>query len=129
MLAVPLDFAALKRLAHRAVAPAFQPFCRGCGVRLPTLAAHAIGCPNCGAELVRADGTRATTSRATPWLRAAAGTVVPGAGQALNGQLLRGVGVLLTCWLIVPWIWGVADAWRTAHRMALAPAPEVSASR
>jgi predicted RNA-binding Zn-ribbon protein involved in translation (DUF1610 family) len=129
MIAVPLDLCALKRVVHRAVGPEFQPFCRGCGVRLPTLAGHAIACPHCGIELVRADGTRATSFRATPWLRAAAGVVVPGAGQALNGQLLRGVGVLLTCWLIVPWIWGVADAWRTAHRMAFAPATEPPVSR
>ncbi|MSR47070.1 MAG: hypothetical protein EXS13_08395 [Planctomycetes bacterium] len=115
-------FAAPLAWVRFAEAPAFMPFCRGCGARLPDLAARAIGCPHCGAELVRADGTRATASRLTPWLRAAAGTLVPGAGQALNGQPLRGVAVLLTCWLIVPWVWGIADAWRTAHAQALHPA-------
>jgi len=107
----------------------FAPFCLGCGVRLPDLRASAIACPHCGAELVRADGTRATTSRLAPWLHAAAGVVLPGAGQALNGQVVRGVAVLLTCWLVVPWIWGVADAWRTAHARALAPAAPLLAPK
>lgn len=126
MHTLPLEFV---RSAERLIAPSFQPFCRGCGTRTPQLGARAIGCPHCGAELVRVDGTRATSSRLTPWLHAACGAIVPGAGQALNGQLLRGVGVLLTCWLIVPWIWGIADAWRTAHRMAIAPAADAARTR
>lgn len=115
MLATALSIAAAERAAH------FVAFCVGCGVRLPDLAPRAIACPHCGAELVRADGTRATASRLTKWLRAAASALLPGAGQAWNGQPGKGIAVLLTCWLIVPWIWGVVDAWRTARAAALAP--------
>ncbi|MBL8841850.1 MAG: hypothetical protein JNL90_10025 [Planctomycetes bacterium] len=117
MFAPTLPLAAATREAR------FLPFCVGCGMRLPELRAHALACPHCGVELVRADGTRASASPLTKWLHAAASAVVPGAGQALNGQLGRGLFVLLTCWLVVPWIWGIADAWRTAQRAALAPLP------
>ena len=104
----------------RAPASPFIAFCVGCGVKLPPLRAAAIGCPHCGAELVRADGTRASVARATPWLRALASLVVPGAGQAWNGEPGKAVLVLLTAWLIVPWLLGVVDAWRVARRRSLA---------
>jgi predicted RNA-binding Zn-ribbon protein involved in translation (DUF1610 family) len=105
------------------LATRFTPFCLGCGARLPPLKAAAIACPHCGAELVRADGTRATASRIAPWTHAAASLVLPGAGQAMNGEPGKAIAVLLTCWLIVPWIIGVVDAWRVARRRALAPVP------
>ena len=109
--------------SERSPAPRFAPFCLGCGTKTPPLRAEAIGCPHCGAELVRADGTRATTSRATPWAHAFASLILPGAGQAFNGQPVKAVAVLLTCWLIVPWIFGVVDAWRVARRRSLASVP------
>ncbi len=115
MIALTLPLAAVNRQSQ------FMPFCVGCGMRLPELRHHALACPHCGVELVRADGTRASASRLTKWLRAGASAVVPGAGQALNGELGKGLLVLLTFWLVVPWIWGIADAWRTAQRLALAP--------
>ena len=115
--------AALAPSLAPSVATHFTPFCLGCGARLPQLRAAAIGCPHCGAELVRADGTRATASPRTPWLRALASLLLPGAGQAMNGEPGKAIAVLLTCWLIVPWIFGVFDAWRVARRRALAPVP------
>ena len=108
--------------APRAASP-FSPFCIGCGSKVPPLRASAIACPHCGDELIRADGTRATASRATPALRALASLVLPGAGQAWNGQIGKAVLVLLTSPLVVPWIWGVCDAWRVARRRARAPFP------
>jgi len=106
--------------APRAASP-FSPFCIGCGSKVPPLRACAIACPHCGDELIRADGTRATASRAAPALRALASLVLPGAGQAWNGQIGKALLVLLTSPLIVPWIWGVCDAWRVARRRARAP--------
>jgi len=105
------------------VAPAapLAPFCHGCGARLPALRASAIACPHCGDDLVRSDGTRATRSRLRPWLAAAASLVLPGSGQLWNGEPRKAIAFLLTCWLIVPWIWSVVDAWRTARRVALSP--------
>jgi len=106
--------------APRAASP-FSPFCIGCGSKVPPLRASAIACPHCGDELIRADGTRATASRASPALRALASLVLFGAGQAWNGQIGKAFLVLLTSPLIVPWIWGVCDAWRVARRRARAP--------
>jgi predicted RNA-binding Zn-ribbon protein involved in translation (DUF1610 family) len=105
-------------------AGSFLPFCQLCGTKLPTLRADAVGCPWCGAELVRSDGTRATCSRARPWLHAAASALFPGAGQAWNGQPGKAVFALLTFWLVVPWIWSVVDAWWVARKRSLAsPTP------
>jgi len=112
------------RCATRSDAPQhFAPFCFGCGGKIPPLRASAIACPHCGDELFRADGTRATASRAAPALRALASLVLPGAGQAWNGQIGKAVLVLLTSPLVVPWIWGVCDAWRVARRRMRAPLP------
>ena len=43
--------------------------------------------------------------------------VFPGLGQVYNGQLLKGFVVFFTCWLIVPWIYGVYDAYVVACRL------------
>ncbi len=102
-------------------APRLAPFCASCGGRLPLLRPEAVGCPHCGEELVRVDGTLASSSPIRPWLAAAASLLLPGAGQAWNGEWRKALLVLLTFWLIVPWIWGVVDAWRTARRQSLAP--------
>jgi len=101
----------------------FAPFCIGCGAKVPPLRATAVACPHCGDELVRANGMRATASPLSPALRALASLLLPGAGQVWNGQPGKGVVVLLTSWLIVPWIYGVVDAWRVSRRRALATGP------
>jgi len=43
---------------------------------------------------------------------------VPGLGQFYNGDWLKGVLILLTGWLILPWVYGVIDAVITAHAIA-----------
>jgi len=43
--------------------------------------------------------------------------IFPGLGQVYNGQLLKGFVVFFTCWLIIPWIYGVYDAYVTARRI------------
>ena len=110
-------------------------FCTHCGELLPKLGADAIACPMCGSDLPTIEATtHETDSRETvavsasseskslrPRLspRAMAGLLsllLPGAGQVYNGHLLRGVFVLSTFWLIVPWILGVIDAVVSAPR-------------
>ena len=99
----------------RLLAGSFEPFCVECGVRLPAVESRAVACPCCGSDLVprRSAGKE-------PWIAAALSLVLPGAGQVYNGHFFRGVLVLGTCWLIVPWIFGIIDAWRTARRHTLA---------
>ena len=47
-----------------------------------------------------------------------AGLLVPGAGQAYNGQVLAAFGLLLISPLLVPWIWGAIAAHRRAQTIA-----------
>jgi len=44
-------------------------------------------------------------------------SIIPGFGQFYNGQLFKGVIVLVSFWLVVPWIYGVYDAYTTACRI------------
>jgi TM2 domain-containing membrane protein YozV len=43
--------------------------------------------------------------------------LIPGAGQFYNGELGKGTLVLLTFWMVIPYIYGIVDAWRTAERI------------
>ena len=71
----------------------------------------------------RWSGTRPVRERDRPslfsyreaWLAALLSAVFPGLGQWYNGQYLRGLLVLLTCWMILPYLWGIVDAWRSAR--------------
>lgn len=41
----------------------------------------------------------------------------PGAGQFYNGHAGKGLIVLFTFWLVIPWIWSIFDAYNCAHRI------------
>ena len=41
----------------------------------------------------------------------------PGGGQFYNGHAGKGILILCTCWLILPWIWGIFDAYSCAGRI------------
>lgn len=94
-----------------AVTSPFAPFCNLCGERVPLLKPNAIACPSCGGDL--APPKKRSTSACTAGLLS---LVLPGAGQVFNGQFLRGLAIFATSWLIVPWIFGVIDAYGTARR-------------
>lgn len=53
----------------------------------------------------------------SPGVAAVLSLLVPGSGQLYNGQIGKGILVLLTWWLIVPWILGVVDAHSTAKKI------------
>jgi len=97
--------------------PALPTFCRSCGERLPALKAHAIACPSCGGRF--GDDPRGASNARTAGLLS---LFLPGAGQVFNGQFLRGLCIFATSWLIVPWLFGVIDAYGTARRAELAQA-------
>ena len=40
--------------------------------------------------------------------------IIPGAGQMYLGKVGRGIIILLTCWLIIPWIYGIYEAYKSA---------------
>ena len=118
---VPNCKAAMKPQTKKTV----SPFCQRCGERLPALKPNAVACPSCGADLP------SSGSHSSIWSQArTAGLLsllVPGAGQVFNGQLFRGLFIFATCWLIVPWLFGVIDAYGTARRAELAhTAPQMT---
>lgn len=43
--------------------------------------------------------------------------IFPGGGQFYNGHIGKGLLVLFTFWLIIPWIWSIFDAYHCAHRI------------
>lgn len=43
--------------------------------------------------------------------------IFPGGGQFYNGHAGKGILILCTCWLILPWIWGIFDAYSCAKRI------------
>ncbi len=43
--------------------------------------------------------------------------VFPGGGQFYNGHAGKGILILCTFWLILPWIWGIFDAYSCANRI------------
>jgi hypothetical protein len=43
--------------------------------------------------------------------------VIPGGGQFYNGHAGKGILILCTCWLVIPWIWGIFDAYSCANRI------------
>ncbi len=51
-----------------------------------------------------------------PLLAAGLG-IIPGLGQWYNGQIFKGGVILLTSWLVLPWVFGIYDAYRTAQRI------------
>lgn len=51
-----------------------------------------------------------------PVLAALLSAVIPGAGQIYNTQLLKGLLIFCTCWLVIPYFLGIFDAYVTAEK-------------
>lgn len=43
--------------------------------------------------------------------------IMPGLGQIYNGQIGKGLLIFITGWLILPWIYGIYDAYQTAEKI------------
>jgi TM2 domain-containing membrane protein YozV/Tfp pilus assembly protein PilE len=53
----------------------------------------------------------------SPTLAAILSFVIAGTGQFYNGQIGKGIFFFFTSWLIIPWIIGMFDAYRTAKKI------------
>lgn len=53
-----------------------------------------------------------------PLVAALLSFLMAGGGQMYNEQVLKGELIFLTWFLILPWLYGIVDAYRTASRMA-----------
>jgi TM2 domain-containing membrane protein YozV len=49
-----------------------------------------------------------------PGLAAVASFLIPGLGQIWLGKIGTGILIFLLCWLVVPWLYGIYDAYKTA---------------
>ncbi len=111
------------------------------GARSPDAHSPGAHSPSGAFRITRADGSQAMIAppRRTnpppsgapavphhPGTAALLGLVLPGMGQAYNGERERGLWFALTAVLILPWLWGVVDAWRGARKIAAGerPAPD-----
>ncbi len=92
------------------------PGCRECGSRCE------LGRNRCGACGSRVPPLALAEeewlpARRKPDLAALLSALVPGLGQAYNGQTLKGLLIASTCWMVLPWAFGVVDAIRVAERI------------
>lgn len=71
-------------------------------------------CHRCSARL---DPFEARSKLRDPFLAAGLSLVCPGMGQIYNGETLKGGLILASCFLILPWIYGVIDAYRVAEKI------------
>ena len=70
----------------------------------------------CKACIVRKAGGE-TKNKRSPGLAALLSFIIAGAGQIYNGQIGKGLLILFTGWLIIPWIYGIFDAYNTAGKI------------
>jgi len=59
----------------------------------------------------------ASKGERSPALAAILSFIIGGAGQIYNGQIGKGILILFTSWLILPWIYGIFDAYATAKKV------------
>jgi len=52
-----------------------------------------------------------------PLLAAILSTVLPGLGQIYNGEFFKGLLILFTCWLILPYLYGIYNAYTKARQI------------
>ena len=41
--------------------------------------------------------------------------IIPGVGQMYIGKIGMGILILIFCWLIIPWLYGIYDAYKSAN--------------
>lgn len=99
-----------------------EAFCGSCGA---VVKKEAEICPECGVR------QQSTSQQKNPGIAAAASFFITGLGQIYNGQILKGIGLIvlqavnffllafLVGFLTLPLVWayGVYDAYKTAQRI------------
>lgn len=88
-------------------------FCNKCGEKIDI---EAEICPKCGVRQALPKSLK--KEKKEPWLAALASFLIPGLGQLYTRQSF-GKAALIFCtfWLILPYIYGIYDAYRKAEEM------------
>lgn len=90
-------------------------FCSKCGEKIDI---EAEICPKCGVRQTLSKSSNKDKKPPEPWLAALASLFIPGLGQLYTRQSFGKAAFLFcTCWLILPWIYSIYDAYRTAEEM------------
>lgn len=97
------------RLAHDKCSACGDPICLDCHRSMN----GKVYCPNCLPETVKPP--RKAMMR-NPVLAAILG-VFPGLGQVYNNEILKGLLIFFLSWMIVPWLYGIYDAYAVACRV------------
>ncbi|HNX80994.1 MAG TPA: hypothetical protein PKL77_02480 [Candidatus Omnitrophota bacterium] len=89
----------------------FFTLCRQCAAEHPDTAGYCAAC-----SAVRKGEVPVKPYR-SPALAAIMSFVVSGFGQIYNGQVAKGLLFFFTSWLVVPWVFGIRDAYKTARKI------------
>ena len=84
-------------------------YCREC---LTSLRGE-VYCPQCLQQQKEAP----SSYKKVPILASICSLFLGGAGQVYNGQVGKGLLIFFTSWLIIPWIYGIIDAYITADKI------------
>ncbi len=99
-----------KRIAVVKCAQCGVPICDSC----QTILKAKYFCPRCSSGDI--PGIRVIPRR-KPIKALLFSLFLPGFGQVYNGQLVKGTLIFFFSWLIVPWMYGVFDAYTTAEKI------------
>jgi len=111
--------------------PLDDNFCGHCGIKLPAFGSKLGYCEKCAKRYRRVVDPVGASSAANepssersiaddfgkdPLLAGVLSGVFPGGGQVYNGHFLKGLLVLCTSPLVIPWLIGIVDAFFSARR-------------
>lgn len=90
-------------------------FCSKCGEKIDI---EAEICPKCGVRQSLPTSLKTEKKPPEPWLAALASFLIPGLGQLYTKQSFgKAALIFCTSWLILPWLYGIYDAYRTAEEL------------
>jgi hypothetical protein len=86
-----------------------KPVCSACEVKI----GGETYCKECSAKKASCQSSQ----QKSPGLASILSAIIGGAGQIYNGQIGKGLLIFFTSWLILPWIYGIYDAYKVAEKI------------